>query len=255
MRQKKEKKENSERWLLTYSDLITLLMILFVLLYSFSNIDKEKYEQLAKSLNAAMGDGVLSSGNGISEGDGVLDGGNGILDGGLGETEEETTSAGNAEELTEEEQLLNIESQMMDIIKNTDLVDHVYFTIEDKGLIVSFADNIFFDSGKADVKVDMMTDFDKIADILKQFGNPIRIEGHTDNVPIHNSDFASNWQLSAERAANVVQYLVENDGIQPNRLSAVGYGEYKPVASNDTKEGRDRNRRVNLVILYDDISE
>lgn len=255
MRQKKEQKENSERWLLTYSDLITLLCALFIILFAISNVDKAKYEEISASFhNELGGGGVIQGGGGISDGqDGVLDGSNGVLDGGNGETQPQS-GEGQGEgsnDLTEESQLQEVESQISSTIKGTELEGNVNFSIEDRGLIVSFSDDIFFDSGKAVIKESMMSDFDKIAAILRQFGNPIRIEGHTDNVPIRNSSFASNWQLSCQRAANVVQYLEEKDGITPDRLAATGYGEYKPIASNDTKEGRDKNRRVNLVILYD----
>jgi chemotaxis protein MotB len=258
MRRKKEKKDNSERWLLTYSDLITLLMIFFVVMYASSSIDAKKYEEIQNSFHDTFGGKTVSEGAGeILDGQGsILDSGNGVLDDASGNDAEPTTEAPtnagseDSQNLFNGNQLQQVESDISDIINNSDMKDKVSLSVEDRGLVISFSDNVFFASGQADINSAMMADFDKIANILNQFSNHISIEGHTDNVPIHNSQFSSNWQLSSIRAANVVQYLVTNDNIQPARLSAVGYGEYYPIASNDTEEGRYKNRRVNLVILY-----
>ncbi len=121
--------------------------------------------------------------------------------------------------------------------------------IDERGLVVSLNDTLFFDTGRAEVRADSQGKLIEIAKILNQVGNNMRIEGHTDNVPIKNEQFASNWQLSCARAANVTQLLIDNSGIDPQKLSAVGYGQYKPVLDNSTEEGRARNRRVDIIIV------
>jgi len=259
MKRKKEKKNNSDRWLLTYSDLITLLMILFVILYALSNVDQSKYDALSKSLNKAL----LNSGESVLNGNkGIPDGGDGILNGQKdqsmqqNQTEQQTgtsrSGSSSSSEITNEQQLTQVENSITDIANNSNLKNSIYFSMDGRGLEISFADDVFFDSGKADIKDNMKTILDKIAVVLNQFDNTIAIEGHTDNQPIIKGDFASNWQLSSMRASNVVQYLSETDHLTPERLYSVGYGQYRPEATNDTPEGRARNRRVNMVILYKD---
>lgn len=240
MKKRKEKPENSERWLLTYSDLITLLMVFFVVLYSSSNIDKKKYEQLSNSMSSAF------------------TGGTGIAEGGIGEGVENSSNEGELKPLvqTEEEKLQGIEGQVDDMIKNLGLEESVSTSIEERGLVISFNDSIFFDSAKADIKENMKSKLIVLSEILNKIDNYVRVEGHTDNIPIKNEFYNSNWQLSSIRASNVVQFLIEHGSLSPDRLSAVGYGEYRPISDNNTEEGRAKNRRVDILILnnkYDNI--
>lgn len=120
-----------------------------------------------------------------------------------------------------------------------------------KGLVITFVADVMFDSGKAKIRPEAYASLDKVARVLKENvpDLSVGIEGHTDNVPIKHSTWKSNWELSAARALSVLHYLVDKEGITPDRLSAVGYGEYQPVASNDTPKGRQLNRRVEVVIL------
>ncbi len=232
MKKRVEKPENHERWLLTYSDLITLLMIFFVVLYSASTVNETKYKQLATSMGA------------------VFTGGSTVL----GSEENSGSSSDNAGELkplvqTEEEKLKGIENQINDIVKDLQLEGSVSTSIEERGLIISFTDSVFFDSGKADIKDELKPKLISVSKILNKIDNYVRVEGHTDNIPINNSDFHSNWQLSSVRASNVVEFLINYGEISPNRLSAVGYGEYRSIADNNTEEGRAKNRRVDVLIL------
>ncbi|MCM8791536.1 MAG: OmpA family protein [Candidatus Omnitrophica bacterium] len=121
----------------------------------------------------------------------------------------------------------------------------------EKGLVITFVADILFDSGKASIRPENYSTLDKIANVLAKNipHNYIGIEGHTDNEPIKYSGWRSNWELSTARALSVLHYLVDEKGLSPDRFSAIGYGEYRPVASNDTKEGRQLNRRVEIVII------
>jgi len=121
----------------------------------------------------------------------------------------------------------------------------------ERGLVITFVSEVLFDSGKAKLKDDSLEKLAKVSGVLKTTVADLNvgIEGHTDNVPIKHSGWKSNWELSSARALSVLHQMVDAEGIDPNRLSATGYGEYHPVADNDTKEGRQKNRRVEIVIL------
>lgn len=259
MKKKKQKKENSERWLLTYSDLITLLMILFVLLYAMSNVNQEKYDKLSASLGSAMGGKKVST---------AMQGGESIIDSGITHISEESNglneSVDNISESVEDnlsvidgvdidESRLNemeyLKNFIDRVINNYYVNDGVTSKIGERGLEISFNDGISFDSGDDTLKSDMKEVLSEMAVLLRQVNFYIRVEGYTDDVPVTNSKFSSNWQLSTMRAANVVEYLVDIGQVDGERLSGIGYGEYRPLASNDTKEGKAMNRRVDIIIL------
>lgn len=257
MQRKKEKKENSERWLLTYSDLITLLMILFVLMYAMSNVDQSKYEKLATSLNNSLGSGI---GSGSAS---ILPGGAGILDGGVSQTVVETeaatqketssttqSSTSTGEQMAEQAEMRYIKQQLDTLISTNNLGSDIGVNIQDSGLVITFPSITFFDLGKADLNDNMKLALDKIAKELNTIENDVLVKGYTDNLPIKNSVYLSNWQLSGARALNVVQYLTEKCSVKSNRLAGMGLGENNPVASNDTEEGRSKNRRIEISIPY-----
>jgi len=127
--------------------------------------------------------------------------------------------------------------------------DKVSVTITQRGLVVSLKEAGFFDSGSATLKPSSYTLLNDVVESLASYSNGIRVEGHTDNLPISTAAFPSNWELSTARATSVVQYLVKQDDFDPANISAAGYGEYRPVAENGTQEGRQKNRRVDLVLL------
>lgn len=239
MSRKHEKEANHERWLLTYSDLITLLMIFFVVMYASSNVDASKYKAISDSFSVALGGG--GGGNIIN----IIEP---IYDNSEVKSENETKN-GNYAMKTEEDQMDDIKQNLDKYLQNNGLKDNVVSVINERGLVVSLNDTVFFDSGKAQIIESSKNKLVEIGKIINNMGNYIRIEGHTDNIPIHNSTFTSNWQLSVVRASNVTELLIGEAKISPEKISAVGYGEYRPVADNNTVEGRSKNRRVDIVIL------
>ncbi len=224
MKKKKEKKENGERWLLTYSDLITLLMIFFVVLYSISNVDQEEYKALSDSLNNALGSsGKTIDGSIIPNGAGILDGGTGLTSKDIRDNGDSTSEADGEDYSIDEsdgisrDEFIKLRTTLYNAIKDSDLKDKLHITVEDKGMVISLPNDILFDSGAADVKPEMKPLLDQIAQLLNSIDSPIQVEGHTDNVPVSsNGRYESNWQLSAERAANVVQYLIDNYKLKPD---------------------------------------
>jgi chemotaxis protein MotB len=233
-----EAHENHERWLLSYADFITLLMIFFIIMYAMSNLDKEKYKQVASGLQNAMGGG----------------GGGSIIgsDDGVAINEDIAPIDTSIAEVSEEEKLEYVKKTVDNYLKESGLFDSVETNIEERGLILSFKDSLFFDSAKADIKPEQAK---KLVEIGKMLNQPIisksyiRVEGHTDNVPIKNYAYKSNWDLSVIRASNVAQLLINQSGIKPDRISATGYGEFRPKVDNSTEDGRAKNRRVDILIM------
>lgn len=234
-----EEPENHERWLLSYADFITLLMIFFIILYSMSEMDKSKYNQLASVFSIEMGGG-----------------GTGVLEGGSKSADSETSVA--EDEVTEEQKQEEVKKNIDAYIDTSELNGSVTTSIEERGLVLSFNDALFFDSGNAEIKEGQT---EKFADIGKLLNQPtlkdsfIRVEGYTDSVPVSNPQYKSNWDLSALRASNVAQIIIKDSGIDPKRVSVVGYGEYRPKADNKTKEGRLENRRVDILILNSEYND
>jgi len=152
-----------------------------------------------------------------------------------------------------EEQLSDLERAKLDLedrLRQEIADDQVKVEMNDRGLVITFLAEVLFDSGKAELRPDADSKLDKVAQVLKTVDDMyIGVEGHTDNVPITHSKWKDNWELSAHRALTVLNYMAEQQKLPPQRLSATGYGEYRPVASNDAKEGRQKNRRVEIVIV------
>lgn len=147
----------------------------------------------------------------------------------------------------ENERLTKIQAELQDKLKG---IEGVSLSMEERGLVITFLDEVLFDSGKAKIRTEAYTALDKVASVVvsKAPDLNIGIEGHTDNVPIKYSGWKSNWELSTARATSVLHYLLDK-GVLPQKLAATGYGEYRPVATNDTTEGRLKNRRVEIVII------
>lgn len=262
-------KENGDRWLLTYSDLITLLMIFFVVMYSMSQIDAAKFQAVAESLNMALGGGVPAK----LEISAQIAGPSPFTSGRpnnnamtkVPENEKKIPSidtskgAGNKKAQGDAERELELQRELQTIMGVKIKLDKfaaengfqtkITSSIEERGLVVSLQETVLYKSGSAEVMPYAHEVLDKISVVLSTVPNLIKVEGHTCTVPIRTPQFASNWELSVIRATNVLQILIKEGHINPNRLSAVGYGEYRPIASNATEEGRINNRRVDLIIL------
>jgi chemotaxis protein MotB len=221
--QQHEEKENKERWLLTYADLITLLMIFFVVLYAVSRVDAQKFKQLAETLSAVFGGGRSLVGEGT---------GTRIL-----QLPGQTSS-----------ELEEVRTSAAELLAKQGLRRGSSAELQSSGLKITLANRLIFHPASASIEPAVRTKLVALGKLLSYSEGPIRIEGHTDNTPVRSGQYASNWQLSAVRAANIAQLLVEQAGVDPRRLSAVGFGDSRPIADNNTPEGRARNRRVVIVI-------
>lgn len=231
---KKKKKINDRKkgpgWLTTFNDLITLLLVFFVLLFTMSSLDIKKLKKFQHSLQSGLG--VLKEGQRVSVG--VID----------PHRPSDLESVTTPEEI-EEESL----DKIQDLVKAFDSEPEIAATYTKKGVLITLSNTILFQFGMADINPESFSVLDKIAAVISKMSESVRVEGHTDNVPVvHSKRFPSNWELSIKRAVNVVKYFVEVGKIPPQRLSAVGYGESKPIFPNDTSEHRARNRRVEILL-------
>ncbi len=239
MAKEKIVKDNNERWLLTYADLMNLLLILFIILYSMSQVNTEKFQQLSQSLSSAFGNGERPS---------VVQGGssgNSLID------FPATMPSPVIPSKIEDQQMEALKEEINNLIDSEGLKGNVAVIMEDRGMVVRFNEKILFKSGSAVIEAkDQETVIKLGKDLLSKIsGNLIRVEGHTDNVPMKSALYASNWELSAARAINVLKLLVEKGGINPKMISPVPYGEFTPLVPNTTDANRAKNRRVDIVIL------
>lgn len=209
-----------DRYLITYADVITLLLGLFIILYAISNIDIQKYEKIKIALDKSFG-GSAASVIGISD----------------------KIPEINVQPVDE------LKNKLATLIVQNDFGKYVQLEENERGITIHILEEILFASGNADLSQGSLTMLNKIAAVIKELPNDIRIEGHTDNVPISSTQYRSNWHLSVSRALNTAYYLMSSQRINPERVSIVGFSEYKPIASNENPSGRAHNRRVDIVIL------
>jgi len=280
-RKKHEEHENHERWLVSYADFITLLFAFFVVMYAVSSVNEGKMRVLSDTLMATfysrqkslepiqVGELVRSPyvdrvspvtspaltalpktpDPGVSAlgEDGVAESGEGE---GMAEDETGEESGGAGQDGTEMAAVEGIATQVEASMAPLIEADLVEVRRKEAWLEVEFKTSILFGSGEARIASEAIPVIERLAEVLKRFPNPVQVEGFTDNVPIDTVAFPSNWELSAGRAASVV-HLLARYGVRPERMSAIGYGEHRPVADNSTPEGRAQNRRVVLVIPAD----
>ncbi len=218
---------NHERWLLTYADLITLLMIFFVVLYSMSVMDNTKFLNVANALGIVLGDGpsIVNANMGFN---GVIEGG------GLGSQTQGELDA--------------TEEAVASVVADANVGDKAVVYMDDRGIVISFNDVMLFNSGSAQVNDSAKKVLKNIAKRIDILPNFVVVEGFTDNVPTGSSVYPTNWELSGARATNVARLMVSY-GFNPNKISFKGYGEYRPGFPNDTAAHRAKNRRVDIIIM------
>ncbi|KSU84152.1 flagellar motor protein MotB [Fictibacillus enclensis] len=250
MARRKRKKHDDhvdESWLVPYSDMLTLLLALFIVLFAMSEVDASKFKQMASAFNDEFtgGTGMMEEQAPISspETDPLPDKEK-LVQLSLQEKERMEKAKKELESLQE------VKKHIDNFIEDKDLSKSLQTKLTENGLLITILDNALFDSGSAEVKPESVGIGKDLSKLLVT--NPPRniiIAGHTDNVPIKNAQYTSNWELSAMRAINFMQILRTNPNLSPKTLSASGYGEYRPRASNKTAEGRAKNRRVEVLVL------
>ncbi len=238
-----------ETWLLPYSDLLTLLLALFIVMFAISNVDKEKAEKLSAQFNAIFFDG----GAGLMEKEGaVIPMPEPIV---LPDPMEKITSETSSGTVVvnyakiEDDKMVEIKRDIEGKIKNNGYSDNVKVVVNEDGLEISIQDVLLFNSGNAEILSGIHPLLLQVSKLLDNLDNKIKIVGHTDNIPIRSGKYRSNWELSAMRAINVMNFLVENGKLNPARFSIQGYGQYAPKFDNATEAGRAKNRRVDICLV------
>jgi chemotaxis protein MotB len=230
-KKREEVKAGAPEWLATYGDMMTLLLVFFVLLFSMSSVDSQRYKAVVQSLSGSLG--VLDSGTTVT----------------LEPLINNFPSDSPTETPTESEEFSDMQEELQAILEESELSGQIKLEINERGLLIRFLDSVLFDSGKADLTPQAMDIIDKVTDTLNGTSKKIIVEGHTDNVPISTYKYPSNWELSTTRAVNVVKYMIDHSSIDPVRLSAAGYADQHPISDNNSVDSRKNNRRVDMVIL------
>lgn len=228
----KQQKAGLPDWMGTYGDLVTLLLCFFIMLFATAEVDAGKFEILLQAFNPSVLD--------YTGADHIL--------GEMNKDDNNEMSDYFAEEIVHQAELKGLEESLMQFIKEEQLEESIDVIRDNDKVTLRFSSSLLFASGKATLKDDVKPHLQKISKTLPE-GYDIQIEGHTDNLKINNHEFASNWELSAFRGINVLKYLVNSCGIDSNRLSVAGYGEFRPIADNNTPEGRSKNRRVDIILF------
>jgi chemotaxis protein MotB len=264
-RRQREIHVNNERWLVSYADFITLLFAFFVVMYSISQVNQSKYRVLSETFVEAFNQPNDSKANPMPQ-EKVSPSNDAITPIDMGKTAAQDASTPPAIVIIEDTAKPDMSAQSNTTTKTqtsdeltqiSDLVNEKFSQLINDQMIkvssnelwlqIELNDSILFSSGGVETSPQAQVIFTEIANILKNYKNPIQIEGFTDNVPIRNGRYPTNWELSSARATEIVKFLA-GKGVEPERLAAVGYGEFQPLASNDTEMGRAQNRRVAVMI-------
>ncbi len=236
-RHPKHEEENGEAWLLPYSDLMTLLLALFIALFAMSQTDQQKMNAMAQAFSSAFNTGGPSFFDKMGPNDG------------RSAEIPSTEDKGNSAYLQENRALEQMQKQLEQYIEQNRLQDELSTELTEDGLMIRIKEKALFSSGSADLLPESQKIGPVIAGLLAPMNERVIITGHTDNVPISTAQFPSNWELSAIRAINFMKYIISQDSrLNPVRFASSGCSEYRPVASNDTEEGRAKNRRVEVLI-------
>jgi chemotaxis protein MotB len=233
-----EHEGHDERWLVSYADFITLLMVLFVVLYSMGQVNVEKYKRLAESMRTAF-----SLGGAADVVDKQINQAGGTSEDGSAKP---IVVPGIPEGPTQSEE---VAGQLTNMLSTQNLGNQVSVQTNIEGVLISLSERLVFAPGDTQLPPESLQILDTIAEMLRPINNKIRVVGHTDNTPSSNPRYPSNWELSLARATTVAEYLI-NSGIAPERFIISGQGEYSPIFPNDTPEHRALNARVDIIIIY-----
>jgi chemotaxis protein MotB len=239
---------NHDRWLVSYADFITLLFAFFVVMFATSQADRGKAQQVSESVKKALAGSELPAAVITLLGGSISDKGKGNAQmkgpGGVIRADKNPTPVpAHVAELLPSLQILS--KELEEEIRKGKLE----ISMQPRGLTVSFRQAALFPPGADEIADDAYSSVEKIANAIKRIPNPVRLEGHTDSMPIHNTRFRSNWELSAARSIALLELLTEHFDVPRDRISIAGYADTAPVATNETDDGRSRNRRVDIIIL------
>ena len=254
-KKKEEEHENAERWMVSYADFMTLLFATFVVLYALAQIDIKEFDRLEESIKMAFNNSPISGGEHMMDGMGA----NVISQGGASENDAVIPPI--MEYLSQKYEKNSMEAIKKEIEKALaeGNIEGVEAKLTDRGLVIALKDvNAFFHSGSAEITMQAQKVLDTVSKAIKSKFNShmIRVEGHTDNMPTStNSIYPSNWELSGARASSVARYMIDRHKLGANLFTVVGYGDTRPIEDNATPQGREKNRRVEIVVLKNQVAK
>ncbi|PWU70238.1 flagellar motor protein MotS [Gracilibacillus dipsosauri] len=261
MRRNRERRKSVDKgapkWMVTYSDMVTLILVFFILLFTMSQIDAEKFKKVAEALRA---ENIFDSMPSIVEKENAMNEVKGLND----EMEEkndvtdqpkETPEVHNAEITENKDTLDELLAEVERFLNENNLNDVISASRTDQGVVLVLQENVLFETGEADVLEPAKPFLDKVSTLISNIPNEVRVEGHTDDRPISNYRYPSNWELSVARASSVIRYILANNNFDSSRFIAAGFGDTRPVVPNNSPENWSKNRRVEMVILELDAKE
>ncbi|MET1171821.1 flagellar motor protein MotB [Paenibacillus amylolyticus] len=268
-RGKRETIDHRDRWMITYADLITLLLIFFVIMYAMSNLDSGKYDVVTQSLQNTFNasDSILELGEGLGEkpgqtitetppsevqGEDPSNGEGNPSDTGTATPDDDNKPLTEREEQfrSQEQELQNLFNVITQYIEDNKLENQIFVADKPQGLSITLSDRFLFDQGQAALKDGAAPTLSKLASLFRDLNTVVSIEGHTDNIPVGaNSTYKDNWQLSGERALSVLRFFLDTEKLNPDGFQYAGYADTRPTGDNTTAAGRQKNRRVEITVL------
>lgn len=268
-RGKRETIDHRDRWMITYADLITLLLIFFVIMYAMSNLDSGKYDVVTQSLQNTFNasDSILELGEGLGEkpgqtitetppsdvqGEDPSKGEGNPPDSGAATPDDDNKPLTEREEQfrSQEQELQNLFNVITQYIEDNKLENQIFVADKPQGLSITLSDRFLFDQGQAALKDGAAPTLSKLASLFRDLNTVVSIEGHTDNIPVGaNSTYKDNWQLSGERALSVLRFFLDTEKLNPDGFQYAGYADTRPTGDNTTAAGRQKNRRVEITVL------
>ncbi|MCD5323888.1 MULTISPECIES: flagellar motor protein MotS [Pontibacillus] len=250
-RRDREQEKGAPKWMVTFSDLMTLILVFFILLFSMSQIDKEKFEAVAESFRSRA---IFDFNPSVVDHNYPADQRNKEQDQkDMSEFESEKNDDVNKDQETgakdTQDSLNNLVTEVETFLKNNDLTEKITANRTDRGVVLTLQEQVLFNTAEAEIIPNGQPFLKKVGQLLNNIPNHVKVEGHTDNRPISTYRFPSNWELSAARASGVIRYLAEETAVDAARFTAVGYGDTRPIVPNNSEENWQKNRRVEIVIL------
>ncbi|MFB1051827.1 flagellar motor protein MotS [Paraliobacillus sp. JSM ZJ581] len=257
MRRKKKVNKGAPKWMVTFADMVTLILVFFVLLFSMSQIDLVKFQAVAESFRNRMifdsypstleMDHPTENSEHREENEGSDDFLNNLSD---SEPEEESNEETNSDIMDDNQESLDkLLAEIKTFLRENNLENMITANRTDQGIVLILQERILFDTAEADIKATGEPFLEKVSLLLRNIPNEIRVEGHTDNRSISTVQYPSNWELSGARASSVIRYITNNSDLNQDRFIAVGYGDTRPIVENNSAENWSKNRRVEIVIL------
>ncbi|SRR5690625_4280706 len=254
LRKLNKKNQGAPRWMVTYSDMVTLILVFFILLFSISQIDAEKFRAVAESYqertifdffpSAVPLDYSVNVGEGDDTAD--LPASKYNEEDELGDDGDDVEDAGGYADIDELKGLLE---EIERYLEQNDLSNVITANRTDRGVVLILQERVLFESARAEIIDEAIPFLDKVGTLLNNINNYVKVEGHTDSRPINTFQYPSNWELSTARASSVVRYFIEDLQLEPARFQAVGFSDTRPIAENDGPDNWQKNRRVEIVIL------